>query len=130
MSKRIYISGPFELQANGRILREHLHSHGFDCTATWLDERTGEQTEREMAERDVTDLLRSDAMVLMNPQDWSYKGTGGRHVEMGIALISALPVFIYGARSNVFHHFGNVKAVSSTVGPVVASLKDHFTRSS
>lgn len=128
--KKLYISAPFELQASGRILRDHLVSHGFEVTSTWLDEPpVNKPTEAEMAERDIFDILRSDAIVLINPDDWKYKGTGGRHVEVGIAIIAALPVFIYGIRSNVFHHFKNVLAVSPTVGNVVASLKDWRERS-
>lgn len=123
--KRIYISAPFELQASARILRDHLVSHGFVVTSRWLDEAsTSTETHQEMAERDVADIISSDALLAMNPEDWKQKGTGGRHVELGVAYMAGLPTFVYGVRSNVFHSLKNVAAVSPTVGNVIASLKD------
>jgi hypothetical protein len=135
--KKLYISAPFELQASARILRDHLQSHGFEITATWLDEglpNQPAQTQKEMADRDIRDIVRADALVLINPEDWKYKGTGGRHVEVGAVIminegVKDMPVFIYGVRSNVFHHDDCVLAVSPTVSHIVASLKEWRDRS-
>ena len=130
MSKKIYVSAPFELQASARIVRDLLISHGFTVTSTWLEETPDTQeTKQQMAERDERDILSADALLLINPDDWSYKGTGGRHVEVGIARQVRLPVFIYGVRSNVFHHLSNVAAVAPTISPLLSSLKEWRDRS-
>lgn len=128
--KKIYISAPFELQSHGRILRAHLQSHGFEVTSRWLEEKTDDNvTQQEMADRDIDDIVQSDALLLINPEDWKYKGTGGRHVEVGVVIAMnnesrSMPIFIYGVRSNVFHHDECVRAVSPTVSHIVASMKE------
>lgn len=108
---RIYIAAPFELQEMGRDLRDVINdTREFEVCARWLDENPENTVEhlngehlRIMAERDREDIRRCDGLVLINPERFKRSGTGGRHVETGMALDRDMPVFILGRRSNVYH---------------------------
>ena len=55
-------------------------------------------------------MERSDAVVVFTDTPST---TGGRHVEVGIALAHRIPVFIIGPRENVFHYPSDVHQYST-----------------
>ena len=103
---RVYIAAPFQLQDAAIALREFLEDGGIGCTSSWLE--APENIDDHWARRDLSDVARCDVFVAMNPEDWSSRGTGGRHVEFGYALALRKPVLILGTRTNIFHHLRDV----------------------
>lgn len=73
--------------------------------------------------RDVEDIMRSDVVVVFSPLKAHGNGTGGRHVECGIAIGTNKPIFLVGVRENVFHCHDNVTNVKS-----VKALVPHFKK--
>jgi nucleoside 2-deoxyribosyltransferase len=58
------------------------------------------------AEQDMADVLRSDVVVVFTHQPSS---TGGRHVELGMALAAGKRVIICGDRENIFQTLPQVE---------------------
>jgi len=109
MSISIYIAAPFSLQLVGRQVRDAFARHGIVSTARWLEEEPSLEKTISHAQRcflghmDLFDVRRAQGLVLLNPEEYREKGTGGRHVEVGAALAVGNPVWILGVRSNIFH---------------------------
>jgi nucleoside 2-deoxyribosyltransferase len=112
---RVYIAAPFELQSDAQYLARLLsmRPQPIGCTARWLT--AGGTNDQAWADRCVADVVRCDVLVALNPADWKRSGTGGRHVEYGIAVALRKPLVIVGQRSNLFHHVAGVELVE--VGP-------------
>ena len=119
---RIYIAGPFRFRAQLAALRDTLCA-GFgpqlEVTAGWLADPDDQQSPvimrpdfaeraKAMAARDMRQTSSAHAVVSFNPPGWEDKGSGGRHVETGIALTLGKPVFLLGVPSNVFHRAAGV----------------------
>lgn len=107
MIKYVYIAAPFQLKTEARVLRTFLQRHGITVTARWLDGSL--TTERENALTCLQDVRAAQALVLLNPEVWEDRGTGGRHTELGYALALGYPVFLHGQPSNAFHHLPQVR---------------------
>lgn len=123
----IYVSAPFQLQSEARMMRVELERAGYIVRARWLDEAsTDPLTYADMARRDVEDIFNCGGLVLINPESWKDQGTGGRHVEVGLAFGAQLPVFIFGVRSNVFHHLPFVQCDVESYPQLVRELNYYF----
>ncbi len=107
---RIYIAAPFQLQDAAKALRELLASQGIRCVSRWID--APENLDDKWARRDLYDVASCDVFVLLNPQDWASRGTGGRHVECGYALALNKPIVLLGARTNIFHHITSIECAA------------------
>ncbi len=104
---RVYIAAPFELQSEAFCLRRGLLSRGIHCTARWIDQ--GADTfSAEWARRDKDDVARADMLVALNPEAYRRDGTGGRHVEFGLALMVHKPIVLIGTPTNIFHELADV----------------------
>ena len=109
MTVEIYIAGKYLAQARLRAERERLRVMGYLCDSHWLDQV--EQgyaitTERalEEAARDLHQVQRAD-WIILDTQDPS--DTGGREVELGIALGGGKWFIRIGPVRNIFHHLAN-----------------------
>ncbi len=104
---------------------------GIESTARWLtpthprlqdkvanDMKTGHMVQG----RDIEDIIRADAVIVFSPRKAHGNGTGGRHVECGIAIGTNKPILLCGIPENVFHCNDNVTVVS-TVKKLVPHLK-------
>jgi nucleoside 2-deoxyribosyltransferase len=115
----VYLAGRSEDVDAVRTLRERLGAVGIACTSSWLTKF--DESERVGALRCLMDIARADALVLVNLSRVHRSGTGGRHVETGVALTLGKPVVVLGSRENVFHHLGAVWCVDPRDG--LASLE-------
>lgn len=106
----VYLAAPWELQGDVRALRDALVDAGIHSVARWLDADSNTYTE-EWASNCFWDIQRCDVLMLWNPESWGRIGTGGRHVEVGLALALEKPVILLGARTNIFHHLAGVVLV-------------------
>lgn len=127
MKTAVYIAGRSEDQAAAKTLRERLAQHGIACTSTWLNGFISDF--RKAALICLTDIARADAVVIVNDEKVHRTGTGGRHVETGIAIATGKPVVVIGARENVFHHLDSVRCVpparqGGSMTDVVAAIQE------
>lgn len=107
-SGTVYLAGRFEDQARLRGWRDVLQTVGVRVTSRWLDEPAvgpdyADALFPDIAKYDLDDLDAADAFVLLNDTRVHGTGRGGRHVETGYAYAKLKPIFLVGARENVFH---------------------------
>jgi hypothetical protein len=122
----VYLAAHFQNQRVCRdVFRPALERVHLRVRARWLDEADPpkgsdgypvltDAFQRQCALVCLEDILAADALVLYNPDDMAKVGTGGRMVELGMALAFGLPVAIVGSRSNVFCHSNGVWLVCPT----------------
>lgn len=122
---KVYLAGRYARQAELCDYREELRAVGIEVTSRWLDgpeqrrlndgyrlglreERLVERLEGDegvelagmCAVADVVDVHDCDVMVSFTGGD---PGSGGRHVEWGIAVAWEKELMIVGPREHVFH---------------------------
>lgn len=118
----IYLAARFgrrdELVGYSLLLRER----GYNVTSRWLTQhqkidlhaKDASYTERqrmEFALHDYEDVMRAQRIIAFteDPRENAPGGRrGGRHVELGMALVSGKHVYVVGHRENVFCHLPQV----------------------
>jgi NTP pyrophosphatase (non-canonical NTP hydrolase) len=124
--RHVYIAAPFELRNVAIELRSLLLLSDIICTAGWIDGPA--PNDLDAAQRDLSDILRAEAVVFVNPPHWAKQGSGGRHTEIGFALANNIPVFMMGKASNVFHALPEVRVYESVNELTDALLVSEPTR--
>lgn len=103
---KIYVASNFASQARMKQIRRELEFRGHTVTSTWLDEDGAQSYElhpdrgpgyalRDRQEVEDSDLLILDTLELSN--------TGGREVELGIAMALHKRTWRVGPARNIFH---------------------------
>lgn len=115
---RIYLAGRYGRRKELAEYAERLHRLGHQVTSRWLygahemiDERPAPEEARRFAEEDLVDLQNANLLIAFTeaPGPVAGRGRGGRHVELGYALASGLPVYVVGHRENVFCHLPEIR---------------------
>lgn len=106
---KIYVAAPYELRDTAIGVMRDLEQMGFTVTSEWL--RTDEEISPKMAAQDLRDIDAADLVVVLHPPEFEYKGTGGRHFEMGYAVAKGKRVILVGRRTNNFHHLPCIERV-------------------
>lgn len=103
----IYLCAAFGRQAEMRHYRTTLQRDGYTVTSRWIDmpavAPTDPAAQGDIAEVCLIDVARADALIAYTEPVGSAYFTGGRHVEVGIALAWGMPVYVIGPVENVFH---------------------------
>jgi hypothetical protein len=139
----VYVAARWENKPEAMKLRDALAKHGIGCTSRWLEEEPSltsvpakpDSEKRRIAEVDVYDVRRAQALVLFNQQEKAKQGTGGCHVEFGIALGTGMPVFLVGYSTedylpecllNIFHYLPQVRCFSwpAHVAALVEAIRE------
>lgn len=100
---RIYLTARFGRRDEMRQHRETLKAIGHEVTSRWLDEADCVPP-RQAAMVDVDDLIQSECVIVFTETSEAGYTTGGRHVELGFAIATTLPILMVGPRENVFCH--------------------------
>lgn len=111
---KIYLSGSFKARQQIRERAFELQDHGHECVSNWLfepalqvgDPETEAWQMRARGNEDIIDVSRADLFVMF--AEWP-SSTGGRFVELGVALALRIPVVIIGKRETVFSYHSTVK---------------------
>jgi hypothetical protein len=121
----VYLAGRSEDLTVIRTLRTRLGDVGIACSSRWLEEGGIVANQRVGAVQCLMDIARAQAVVLFNIAKIHRTGTGGRHVETGIAIATGKPVVVYGDRENVFHYLPTVRCVprGATLSDLVAEIQ-------
>jgi nucleoside 2-deoxyribosyltransferase len=128
---KIYVAAIFRKWPDAQELAYQLEDAGHEVTSTWLREvlvhdtandlhaMTNEQ-KREIANVDLFDVARADAVVLICEKGDVDGGTrGGRHVETGYAIAHGIPVIAIGGPENVFHYLPGVHNVADVKSALI-----------
>lgn len=100
---KIYIAALYSTRDHVREnVAPHLVAAGFEVTSRWLYENEPEGLERQSAVKDLEDVHRSDALLLLTlPYGKLYKG-GGRCWEAGYAMGLGKRVYVVGDHEIIF----------------------------
>lgn len=109
---KVYIAAPYPMRDAAITLMQRLETQGVEVTSRWL--KAPDTLSDAHAQKDLQDVARADVLLAFNPDGWTDRGTGGRHVELGYALALGKPILLVGERSNIFHHLSTVKVVDDT----------------
>lgn len=118
---RVYIAARFQQIEQARWVATELEKRGLIIGCEWLLEKSHDNPNytdsnhaecARLARIDFDEVRDADALVLYNPPGVEKFGTGGCHVETGVALAEGLPIKIVGHRSNVFHHLPGIEVYS------------------
>lgn len=106
---KLYIAAKFEQRAIAVAIAEMITAMGHHNTALWVSDPDDPEWEPQVdAERDLADIERANALLLLPP----HTGGCGCWVEMGYALALRKPVFVLGSEMrSVFHHLDGVRMI-------------------
>lgn len=118
---RIYLGGPFETRETLKTMRLYLQARQNDklhVTSRWLDnefpsnDSPTQEQKYELCSWNLFDILQSDLVVIFDPKEFWEKGTPGRHIELGYAMASRLPIVLIGERRTIMHHDPLIRVVA------------------
>lgn len=109
---RIYIASFFNTKERLIPIRRQIEQMGHQVVARWLDESPNPTATSNLVEyspeflrrcalRDLVDIKQANQFILDTIDE---SPRGGREVELGIALVQGLPLWLVGPTRNVFHH--------------------------
>lgn len=104
---KIYLCSQFARRDELRLYRDAILVEGHECTSRWLavddmhDPSSG-------AQMDLSDVLRSDAVIAFTERPSVGYTSGGRWVEFGFAFGAGIPICIVGPHENIFCHLPQV----------------------
>lgn len=120
---KLYLAARYSRIEELNRYKSALESVGFEITSRWLlgdhqidDDGLSVEAEHglrvKFAEEDFNDVIRSEAMIAFTETPRATNSRGGRHVELGMALLRSYigesgimrkyPVVVVGPRENVF----------------------------
>ncbi len=110
---RVYLAAALERRGELRTYARLLARRGVRVVARWLDyDNVDADLDADGRARAawecVADLQVADLVLVFTPAEGAAVGyqTGGRHVELGIAIGLEKPIVIIGPAENVFHAHG------------------------
>lgn len=120
---KVYLAAPWLDREYARTVRDQIQAAGIAVTSHWLDFEGGNSKDpvvfRREAQMDWADVLRADALVLLNIQK-----SEGKATEQGLALQAGKPIVAIGKpMNNVFHYLPNYVWVD-TVGKAIEALEE------
>jgi len=102
---RIYLAASFVAQHRLRPIRDRLLTLGHDVVSSWLDEAakpehlTQERFDTHLAIKDFTEVVQCDCVIIDTLEPST---TGGRYVELGIALANSKLIYQVGPQVGIF----------------------------
>lgn len=118
----IYIAAPYEHRPTAVLIANALSGMGYSLCARWLTPEHDDDGKNsplgdvpsEHALDDLEDVLDCDVLIAINPENFARSGTGGRHVEFGIAVARSKRIILIGDRTNVFHFLPSVMHIATS----------------
>lgn len=100
--KTVYLAAKFSRREEMEGLTPTLRDHGYDCIARWVYGGEDGLTRSEIAELDLEDVAKANALIIFTHPRGEPQPGGGRFVEMGYALGLGKEVIVIGPHENVF----------------------------
>jgi hypothetical protein len=128
---RVYIATDSREREYARFLQELCRANNIEVTSRWIDDESfdndsvDEEYLASWSINDLVDVVKSDVLLLFNPGKYKNSGTGGRHVEVGCAITSDIPIVLLGDRTNIFHYHPSVAHYPIETDPDLISIIKH-----
>ncbi len=145
---KIYLAARYARKSDMQAAATVLTLKGHDVVSSWLKEQYTDSsvvpayTLGVLAQKDIDDLLSADCLlsftelpcphcatvqpVSVFPSLHLANGTGGRHVEFGIALLRKIRCAVIGPREHVFHFLPQVEVYDSLASFLRALKKEEY----
>lgn len=114
----IYIACPYPERHYALVVRKFCLGRGWQVCARWLDPSHDglpafqtPELQRIDALEDMQDIASCDVMLVLSPLGYAERGTGGRHVELGIAIGLGKRIVLLGDPTNVFHRLPSIVVI-------------------
>lgn len=121
---KIYLSARFGRRDEMQSVRSEIILAGHHVVSRWLD--AGDNDDLAVAAIvDLDDLRSSDCLIVFSETPDVGYTTGGRHVELGLAIALHKPVCVIGPRENVFFHLPQI-SFADNLQDALASLRAQF----
>lgn len=120
---RAYLSARYSRYKEMQLIASDMRQVGWEIISSWIggnhhvleQAKDAEDFERRMrlvAEEDLRDLARADALVFIGETPGPYEG-GGRFFELGWAFARNMDVYVIGPRQIIFEWLPQVKHYES-----------------
>lgn len=118
-----YLAARFGRRAELNIYAQQLRERGYEITSRWLTQhqaidlhsKDAKYSDRErlmFALHDTEDVIRANRLIAFTEDPYGDPTVGGRrggrHVELGMSIISGKHTYVVGYRENVFCHLPQV----------------------
>jgi len=120
---KIYLAANWNRREDMVRKKEKVEAAGHTVTSRWIDQTF--DTDVANAWADMKDLMDAEALFLFNDVGGEYDGSGGKYVELGIALSCGMPIICIGKKErNIFlsiptiQHVSNLKQALSLIVPI------------
>lgn len=100
---KIYLAARFSRIDEMRKYADELKEDGHEITASWVYGGEEGLTFTDIANLDINDVHRSDAVVSFTEPYGSVNPGGGRHTEFGLGIAFGKNLYLVGEREQVFH---------------------------
>ena len=125
--RQVYIAGKYTAKARLRERKKDVEAIGFAVSSSWMaqdlvDATSSNATKRKEAVRDAHEVLQAEFFILDTLDD---SNTGGREVELGLALSRRAHIHLIGPQRNVFHYLPLVKQYN-TWEEMIEHMKGHI----
>lgn len=121
---KFYLTARYSRREELCEYRKQLEAMGHSVTSRWLDGwhqigDSGVSAEQsvalhtEFAKENLSDLKDADILLAFTEQPRTVLTRGGRHVDLGIALGSDMPVIVVGPRENIHYWSENCEVVGT-----------------
>lgn len=109
LSVKLYMAARFTRREELESYAPLIQDAGFEITSTWVFGGEDGLTRQDIAELDIRDVERADAILLFTEPYGEHIPGGGRFVEFGYAIGRGKKLFVIGGRENVFMHYPGVE---------------------
>lgn len=119
---RLYIAASYARKLEVAGLAARLEARGVEVVSDWHREIYAPSIDmrslkpdvlQDLAQKDLLQILESDAVLFLAEDPDHEPPRGGRHVEFGFALALGKRLLVWGDPENIFHHLPNVRLIDS-----------------
>ena len=118
MSYKVYFSARYSRRRELADYRTALAASDVEVTSRWITDdppvpvrELTEQHWQQLAEKDLADIARADAVVAFTEAPGG--GNGGRHVELGVGVGLKKAIVIVGEPEHLFHRLDGAHRVKN-----------------
>ena len=110
MTEAIYIAAKFTRKLEMRTIAAALSDFGYKVASRWIEQQENDDDPpSDWADRDVEEVGAADTLVLFTETEAGGYTTGGRFVELGIAIAWDKRIIIVGPLENIFCHLYGIE---------------------
>jgi ATP adenylyltransferase/5',5'''-P-1,P-4-tetraphosphate phosphorylase II len=96
----IFVAASWSDRWVAKQIAQSLQKHGIEITSKWWTHEDSTKSE-DWCNDDITNMENADILVIYN----SGKKTGGKHVELGMAIMRDIPILVFGQPlTTVYRH--------------------------